>query len=46
MTYWAIVRYTSSGTVTRLEWPSLQARQLQLIALGGQVQILEEGHKS
>lgn len=43
MTYWALVRYLLNGTVKRYEFVSPQARALSLVALGGYVQVLEEG---
>jgi hypothetical protein len=46
MTFWALVKYTTTGHVKRLEWPTPQARALEIVALGGYVQVLEEGHSA
>ncbi len=46
MTFWALVKYTKTGTVTRLTWPTPQARALEIIALAGYVHVIEEGHES
>ncbi len=45
MIYWALIRYSTTGHTKRLEYPTQQARALQLVALGGYVQVLEEGQE-
>lgn len=43
ITYYAVLRYPLTGNTVRVEFPTPQARALQIVALGGYVRVLEEG---